>query len=67
MMGLIKIVWCDHSEDDDHPRVSLLLSDSFLKNDVEWVLAIPLYGEFVNWLSFSVFLFPWLSWVYDKV
>ncbi len=23
-----KIVWCDHSEDDDHPRVSLLLSDS---------------------------------------
>ncbi len=23
-----KIVWCDHSEDDDHPQVSLLLSDS---------------------------------------
>ncbi len=23
-----KMVWCDHSEDDDHPRVFLLLSDS---------------------------------------
>ena len=23
-----KMVWWDHSEDDDHPRVSLLLSDS---------------------------------------
>ena len=23
-----KMVWCDHSEDDDHPRVSVLLSDS---------------------------------------
>ncbi len=23
-----KMVWCDHSDDDDHPRVSLLLSDS---------------------------------------
>jgi hypothetical protein len=65
MMGLMKK--SDHSEDDDHPRLTLLVSDSPYRMMWRWVPPIPQHGGYVNWLSSSVFLLPWLSWVLNGV